>query len=72
MECLAQLFLRERPGYFAVLGNVNRVFQTVLVVLAPLNRLEQSFLRVFSGAVWKSNNVVTFPDAAVTRIRPIL
>src|SRR4030095_9642871 len=29
MDCLAQFFLRERPDYFAVLGNVNRVFQTL-------------------------------------------
>src|SRR6266566_6380709 len=26
MDCLAQFFLRERPDYFAALGNVNRVF----------------------------------------------
>ena len=45
MECLAQLFLRERPGYFAVLGNVNRVFQT-LCSLAVLYH--------FVIAVWRA------------------
>src|SRR5437667_9006167 len=34
MDCLVQLFLRERPDYFAILGNVNRVFQTLCTLSA--------------------------------------